>query len=98
MRLNRMIRRRSFRRPVRLISRGSLRASIITSRCPDLRLFELSTGPWKKQNTDAAKSVASEAAALSSSESVIDTAVDIGSAESIAGAARRAILEFGGLD
>ncbi|HEY7307699.1 MAG TPA: bifunctional rhamnulose-1-phosphate aldolase/short-chain dehydrogenase [Bryobacteraceae bacterium] len=50
------------------------------------------------QNAEAAKSVASEASALSSSESVVDAAVDIGSAESIAKAVRRAILQFGGID
>jgi rhamnose utilization protein RhaD (predicted bifunctional aldolase and dehydrogenase)/NAD(P)-dependent dehydrogenase (short-subunit alcohol dehydrogenase family) len=50
------------------------------------------------QNAGAAKSVASEAASVSSSEAVIDTDVDIGSAESIAGAAGQAVLQFGGLD
>jgi rhamnose utilization protein RhaD (predicted bifunctional aldolase and dehydrogenase)/NAD(P)-dependent dehydrogenase (short-subunit alcohol dehydrogenase family) len=50
------------------------------------------------QNAEAAKSAASEAAALSSSEAVMDAAVDIGSAESIAEAVRRAVLQFGGVD
>src|SRR6185437_7590108 len=50
------------------------------------------------QNADAAKSVASEAAALSSAEAVIHVAVDIGSGESIANAARHAVLHFGGID
>ena len=50
------------------------------------------------QNADAAKSVASEAAAISSAEAVTHTTVDIGSSDSIAAAARHAVLQFGGID
>src|SRR6185437_12645867 len=50
------------------------------------------------QNAEAAKSVAAEAAALSSAEAVTHVAVDIGSQESIADAARHAVLHFGGID
>lgn len=50
------------------------------------------------QNTDAAKSVASEAAAVSLGEGVTHTPVDIGSEESIAAAVRHSVLQFGGID
>jgi NAD(P)-dependent dehydrogenase (short-subunit alcohol dehydrogenase family) len=50
------------------------------------------------QNAEAARSVVSEAAALSSSEAVMDAAVDIGSTGSIRAAVRQAILQFGGVD
>lgn len=50
------------------------------------------------QNADSAKEVASEAAAIASSEVVAHTAVDLGSAESIADAARFTVLQFGGID
>ncbi len=50
------------------------------------------------QNADAAKQVASEIAGASSAEIVAHTAADLGSAESIADAARFSVLEFGGID
>ncbi len=50
------------------------------------------------QNAEGAKQVASEAAALSSSEAVSHTPLDLGSAESIAAAARFTVLQFGGID
>jgi NAD(P)-dependent dehydrogenase (short-subunit alcohol dehydrogenase family) len=50
------------------------------------------------QNEEAAASVASEAAGLSSKEAVTHAAVDIGSAESVAAALRHAVLQFGGID
>ena len=50
------------------------------------------------QNGDAAKSVASEVAALSSSDFAAHIAVDIASTPCIAAAARFTVLRFGGLD
>jgi rhamnose utilization protein RhaD (predicted bifunctional aldolase and dehydrogenase)/NAD(P)-dependent dehydrogenase (short-subunit alcohol dehydrogenase family) len=50
------------------------------------------------QNAEAAKSVAFEAAAVSSAEAVTHVAVDIGSEESITDAVREAVLQFGGID
>ncbi|MGA8028759.1 MAG: bifunctional rhamnulose-1-phosphate aldolase/short-chain dehydrogenase, partial [Bryobacteraceae bacterium] len=50
------------------------------------------------QNLEAAKDVASESAAISSPSAVSQTRVDLGSSESIAAAARHAILQFGGID
>lgn len=50
------------------------------------------------QNTDGAKEVASEAAALSSADAVSHVHVDLGSSESIRAAAKFTILQFGGLD
>jgi rhamnose utilization protein RhaD (predicted bifunctional aldolase and dehydrogenase)/NAD(P)-dependent dehydrogenase (short-subunit alcohol dehydrogenase family) len=50
------------------------------------------------QNTEAAEQTASEAAALSSSENVRHTAMDLGSPESVAAAARYAVSQFGGID
>ncbi len=50
------------------------------------------------QNAEGAKEVASEAAALASSDVVSHTAVDLSSAESIAEAARFTVLQFGGID
>ena len=45
-----------------------------------------------------AKAVAEQAAKLASPESVSSTTVDLGSAESLAQAVRRTILQFGGID
>ena len=50
------------------------------------------------QNADGAKDVASEVAAVSSSEQVAHTPVDLSSAQSIAEAAKFAVLQFGGID
>ncbi|MBV8709949.1 MAG: SDR family oxidoreductase, partial [Acidobacteriaceae bacterium] len=50
------------------------------------------------QNADGAKEVASEAAAVSSSESVAGTQVDLSSTQSIAEAAKFTVLQFGGID
>ncbi|MBV9679205.1 MAG: SDR family oxidoreductase, partial [Acidobacteriaceae bacterium] len=50
------------------------------------------------QNADGAKEVASEAAAVSSSESVAHTQVDLSSTQSIAEAAKFTVLQFGGID
>ncbi|MGH9584953.1 MAG: bifunctional rhamnulose-1-phosphate aldolase/short-chain dehydrogenase [Bryobacteraceae bacterium] len=50
------------------------------------------------QNAEGAQQVASEVAALSSSEVVRHTGVDLGSAESIAAAANFTVLQFGGID
>jgi NAD(P)-dependent dehydrogenase (short-subunit alcohol dehydrogenase family) len=49
-------------------------------------------------NEQAIKEVAAEAAALSSPDAVTTTTVDISSAESVAAAAKAAVLEFGGID
>ena len=49
-------------------------------------------------NEQAVKDVAAEAAKLSSTDAVTTTTVDISSAESIAAAAKAAVLEFGGID
>jgi rhamnose utilization protein RhaD (predicted bifunctional aldolase and dehydrogenase)/NAD(P)-dependent dehydrogenase (short-subunit alcohol dehydrogenase family) len=50
------------------------------------------------QNESAAETVASEAVKLSSKEAVTHTVVDISSGESLAGALRHAVLQFGGID
>jgi rhamnose utilization protein RhaD (predicted bifunctional aldolase and dehydrogenase)/NAD(P)-dependent dehydrogenase (short-subunit alcohol dehydrogenase family) len=50
------------------------------------------------QNESAVKDVAAEAAALSSPDAAIPTSVDLASSESIAAAARFAVLQFGGID
>ncbi|HMF79697.1 MAG TPA: bifunctional rhamnulose-1-phosphate aldolase/short-chain dehydrogenase [Bryobacteraceae bacterium] len=50
------------------------------------------------QNPLAVQEVATEAAALSSPDAVAYTTIDIGSSESIAAAARFAVLQFGGID
>ena len=50
------------------------------------------------QNEQSTKEVAAEAAKLSSSDAVAHTAVDLGSSESLADAARFAVLQFGGID
>ena len=49
-------------------------------------------------NDQAIKEVAAEAAKISSSDAISTTTVDISSAESIAAAAKAAVLEFGGID
>jgi rhamnose utilization protein RhaD (predicted bifunctional aldolase and dehydrogenase)/NAD(P)-dependent dehydrogenase (short-subunit alcohol dehydrogenase family) len=49
-------------------------------------------------NEQAIKEVAGEAAKLSSADAVTTTTVDISSAESVAAAAKSAVLEFGGID
>lgn len=49
-------------------------------------------------NASGAESVAKEAAALSSSEAVGHTAVDLSSTESLIAAARHTVLQFGGID
>jgi rhamnose utilization protein RhaD (predicted bifunctional aldolase and dehydrogenase)/NAD(P)-dependent dehydrogenase (short-subunit alcohol dehydrogenase family) len=49
-------------------------------------------------NEDAAKEVAAEAAAVASAEVVSHVRVNLGSADSIAAAARHTILQFGGID
>src|SRR5207248_8921878 len=49
-------------------------------------------------NEVAAKEVAAEAASVASSEAVSHVAVNLGSAESIAEAARHTVLQFGGID
>jgi rhamnose utilization protein RhaD (predicted bifunctional aldolase and dehydrogenase)/NAD(P)-dependent dehydrogenase (short-subunit alcohol dehydrogenase family) len=50
------------------------------------------------QNVQGAKEVASEAAAVSSSENVAHTSVDLSSAQSIAETAKFTVLQFGGID
>jgi rhamnose utilization protein RhaD (predicted bifunctional aldolase and dehydrogenase)/NAD(P)-dependent dehydrogenase (short-subunit alcohol dehydrogenase family) len=50
------------------------------------------------QNAEGAKEVAAEAATLAGADVVAHTAVDLGSAESIAEAARFTVLQFGGID
>ncbi len=50
------------------------------------------------QNAEGAKQAAEEAAALSSTEAVAHTNLDLSSADSIAAAAKFAVLQFGGLD
>ena len=50
------------------------------------------------QNAEAAKSVASEVAEVSSKESVSHTAVDLSSSESLANAVTHTVLQFGGVD
>ena len=49
-------------------------------------------------NEQAVKEVAAEAAKISSADAVATTTVDISSAESVAAAAKAAVLEFGGMD
>jgi rhamnose utilization protein RhaD (predicted bifunctional aldolase and dehydrogenase)/NAD(P)-dependent dehydrogenase (short-subunit alcohol dehydrogenase family) len=49
-------------------------------------------------NPQAIQDVASEVAAIASSDAVAYTTVDIGSSESIAAAAKFAVLQFGGID
>ena len=49
-------------------------------------------------NEQAIKDVAAEAAKISSADAVTTTTVDISSAESVAEAAKAAVLEFGGID
>jgi NAD(P)-dependent dehydrogenase (short-subunit alcohol dehydrogenase family) len=49
-------------------------------------------------NEQAAAEVAKEAGALGSSENVIHLRVDLGSAESLADAVKRTVLQFGGVD
>ena len=49
-------------------------------------------------NEQAIKDVAAEAAKISSADAVTTTTVDISSAESVANAAKAAVLEFGGID
>ncbi len=49
-------------------------------------------------NEQAIKDVAAEAAKVSSADQVATTTVDISSAESVAKAAKAAVLEFGGID
>jgi NAD(P)-dependent dehydrogenase (short-subunit alcohol dehydrogenase family) len=49
-------------------------------------------------NASGAEGVAKEAAALSSSETVSHTAVDLSSTESLIAAARHTVLQFGGID
>jgi len=49
-------------------------------------------------NEQAIKDVAAEAAQISSADAVTTTTVDISSAESVAAAAKAAVLEFGGID
>jgi rhamnose utilization protein RhaD (predicted bifunctional aldolase and dehydrogenase)/NAD(P)-dependent dehydrogenase (short-subunit alcohol dehydrogenase family) len=49
-------------------------------------------------NEQAIKEVAAEAAKISSAHAVITTTVDISSAESVAAAAKAAVIEFGGID
>jgi len=49
-------------------------------------------------NEQAIKDVAAEAAKVSSADAVTTTTVDISSAESVAAAAKAAVLEFGGID
>jgi rhamnose utilization protein RhaD (predicted bifunctional aldolase and dehydrogenase)/NAD(P)-dependent dehydrogenase (short-subunit alcohol dehydrogenase family) len=49
-------------------------------------------------NDQAIKEVAAEAAKISSADAVTTTTVDISSAESVAAAAKAAVLEFGGID
>jgi rhamnose utilization protein RhaD (predicted bifunctional aldolase and dehydrogenase)/NAD(P)-dependent dehydrogenase (short-subunit alcohol dehydrogenase family) len=49
-------------------------------------------------NEAAAKEVAAEAAAVSSAEAVGHVGINLGSAESIAAAARHTVLQFGGID
>ncbi len=49
-------------------------------------------------NEQAIKDVAAEVAKISSADVVTTTTVDISSAESIANAAKAAVLEFGGID
>ncbi len=49
-------------------------------------------------NEQAIKEVAAEAAKISSADAVSTTTVDISSAESVAAAAKAAVLEFGGID
>jgi rhamnose utilization protein RhaD (predicted bifunctional aldolase and dehydrogenase)/NAD(P)-dependent dehydrogenase (short-subunit alcohol dehydrogenase family) len=49
-------------------------------------------------NDDAAKSVAEEVAAVTSSDAVTHLALDLSAAESIATAAKHAVLQFGGID
>jgi rhamnose utilization protein RhaD (predicted bifunctional aldolase and dehydrogenase)/NAD(P)-dependent dehydrogenase (short-subunit alcohol dehydrogenase family) len=50
------------------------------------------------QNAESAKETASEAAKLSSSDVVAHTIVDLSSSDSVAAAAKFAVLEFGGID
>jgi rhamnose utilization protein RhaD (predicted bifunctional aldolase and dehydrogenase)/NAD(P)-dependent dehydrogenase (short-subunit alcohol dehydrogenase family) len=49
-------------------------------------------------NEQAIKDVAAEAAKISSTDAVATTTIDISSADSIAAAAKAAVLEFGGID
>lgn len=49
-------------------------------------------------NADAAKCVAEEIAAIASSDAVTHVALNLSAAESIAAAAKHAVLEFGGID
>ncbi|HEX4168113.1 MAG TPA: bifunctional rhamnulose-1-phosphate aldolase/short-chain dehydrogenase [Bryobacteraceae bacterium] len=49
-------------------------------------------------NEEAAKAVAGEAVALGSVDAVSHTVIDIGSPQSIAAAAKHAVLQFGGID
>ncbi len=49
-------------------------------------------------NEQAIKDVAAEVAKISSADAVTTTTVDISSAESVASAAKAAVLEFGGID
>jgi rhamnose utilization protein RhaD (predicted bifunctional aldolase and dehydrogenase)/NAD(P)-dependent dehydrogenase (short-subunit alcohol dehydrogenase family) len=49
-------------------------------------------------NEDAAKGVAEEAAAIASSDAVTHVALNLSAAESIAAAAKHAVLQFGGID
>jgi len=50
------------------------------------------------QNADAAEATAADARAVSSSEACVSSALDLSSRDSIAGAIRRTVLAFGGVD